>query len=278
MSHNRHLRGGVWVDAGFYRRLADLAAERVPLVVVTVTEASGSAPGKPGAKMIVTADSTHDTVGGGRVENAAIQRARELIGSTAGPESVHYDVVQDLGMSCGGSMTLMFEPVTPAPRLVIFGAGHISKPLCAIAAIAGFEVTVCDDRPEWLTAERFPDANACVLADWEDAVAEAGIDAQTFVASVSPGHAFDTRVVRAILTSGARPRYLGVVGSLRKAITLKRELVEAGLDAEAVARIHSPMGIDIGAVEPREIALSAVAEMVAELRNVLGGKAAPETP
>lgn len=276
MSGDRRGRGGVWVDAAFYRRLAELATARISLVVATVTEASGSAPGKAGAKMIVTASETHGTVGGGRVENAAILRARELIGSTAGPESEHYDVVQDLGMSCGGSMTLMFEPVTPSPRLVIFGAGHISKPLCAIAVIAGFEVTVCDDRPEWLTEDRFPDASERVLADWEDAVARARIDEQTFVVSVSPGHAFDARVVHAILGTGLRPRYLGVVGSVRKSILLKRELVEAGLDAEAVARIHSPMGIDIGAVEPREIALSAAAEMVAELRNVLGDKTAAE--
>ena len=266
------------MDAAFFKHLAALAAQRVPLVVATVIEASGSAPGKAGAKMIVTAAETHGTVGGGRVESAAILRARELLGSTAGPESSHYDVVQDLGMSCGGSMTLMFEPVTPSPRLVIFGAGHISKPLCAIAAIAGFEVTVCDERPEWLTEERFPDAAERVLAGWEEAVHRARIDAQTFVASVSPGHAFDARVARAILGGGARPRYLGVVGSLRKALFLKRELVEAGLDAEAVARIHSPMGLDIGAVEPREIALSAVAEMVAVLRNALDAPGRAEEP
>jgi xanthine dehydrogenase accessory factor len=258
----------VRTGAGLFRTLADLLDGGEPLVLVTVIEASGSAPGKAAAKMVVTADALHGTVGGGRVENAAIQHARTLLAKPAGPETVRYDVVQDLGMSCGGTMHVLFEPMTPLPRLVVFGAGHISETLCRIAASTGFEVVVCDEREDWLTEERFPDARERILAPWEDAVEKAHLTAETFVASVSPGHALDERVVTAILGSAVRPRYLGVVGSRRKAALLKKGLLENGQAQADVERIRIPMGLNIGAVDPREIALSVVAEMVAVLRGV----------
>jgi xanthine dehydrogenase accessory factor len=258
----------VAVPPEFFRQLAELAAERTPLVLVTVSEASGSAPGKAGAKMIVTAGATHGTVGGGRVEKAAIARARELLGGFSEPEIQRVNVVQDLGMSCGGSMSLMYETVTPAPRLVIFGAGHISQPLAAVAAVAGFDVTVCDERADWLTEERFPDARERILAGWDEVVDRAKLDGQTFVASVSPGHAFDKEIVKRVAAGALRPRYVGVIGSRRKAAILKKELVEEGIDPAFVEALHIPMGFNIGAVEPREIAVSVVAELVAELRGV----------
>jgi len=256
------------VGTALFRTLADLLDRGEPLVLVTVTEASGSAPGKAAAKMIVTADDLHGTVGGGRVENAAILHAREMLTKPSGPETVRYDVVQDLGMSCGGTMHVLFEPMTPLPRLVIFGAGHISEALCRIASATGFAVDVCDEREDWLTEERFPDARRRILAPWEEAVERATLTPDSFVASVSPGHAFDERVVTAIFASGVRPRYLGVIGSRRKAVMLKKELLEKGHSEEDVERIHIPMGLNLGAVDPREIALSVVAELVANLRGV----------
>lgn len=256
------------VGTDLFRTLAELLDGGEPLVLVTVVEASGSAPGKAAAKMIVTADALYGTVGGGRVENAALQHARSLLTRPSGPETVRYDVVQDLGMSCGGTMHVLFEPMTPLPRLLIFGAGHISEALCRIAVATGFVVDVADEREDWLTEERFPDARERILASWEDAVERARITPDTLVASVSPGHAIDERIVAAVLHSDRRPRYLGVVGSRRKAAVLKKGLLEAGHSEEDVASIHIPMGLNIGAVDPREIALSVVAEMVAELRGV----------
>jgi len=258
----------VRVGTGLFRTVADLLDRGEPLVLVTVIEASGSSPGKAAAKMIVTADALHGTVGGGRVESAALLHARALLAKPAGPETVRYDVVQDLGMSCGGTMHVLFEPMTPLPRLVVFGAGHIAEALCRIAAAVGFEVVVCDEREDWLTEERFPDARERVLAPWEEAVEKVQLTPETFVASVSPGHTFDERVVTAILGSDRRPRYLGVVGSRRKAALLKKGLLEKGHAKDDVERIHIPMGVNIGAVDPREIALSMVAELVAELRGV----------
>ncbi len=265
MSSSRRSRS-VRVPAELHHRLAQLTRARVDVVVVTVYHASGSAPGKAGAKMLVTRDALHGTVGGGRVENAALLRARDLLGSETGPVTERYDVVQDLGMSCGGTMQVLFEPMTPAPRLVVFGAGHIAEPLCAMAVLAGFDVTICDIREDWLTEARFPDAERRLAPDWPQAVAGAELSPRTLVASVSPGHAVDAQVVRTIHGSGVRPRYLGVIGSQRKAITLKQELTEAGLDAAFVEDIRIPMGLDIGAADPREIAVSIVAELVSVVR------------
>ena len=257
----------VRVPVKLMAQVAELMTERIPLVLVTVGESSGSAPGKAGAKMIVTADRLYGTVGGGRVEEAALRRAREVLAEPAGPVTEKYDVVQDLGMSCGGTMTLLFEPMTASPRLVIFGAGHISEALCAIATRAGFEVTVTDDREDWLTQERFPDAHRRIVAESEVALKQAEIDEQTFVACVTRGHAFDMQAVLAMQQENLKPRYLGVIGSKRKAILLREGLVEKGMTKADAAAIHIPMGLDIGAADPGEIAVSVVAELVAVLRG-----------
>jgi xanthine dehydrogenase accessory factor len=251
----------------FFRTLSDVVARREPAVLVTVMESSGSAPGKAGAKMLVTEAAHHGTVGGGRVEKATIAQAREFLGTATGPRVVSYDVVKDLGMSCGGTMRLLFEPMTPPPRLVIFGAGHISESMCAMATLAGFDVTVCDEREDWLTEERFPDARQRILADWEEAVDRADVDRKTFVASVTPGHAFDERVLHALHERDIRPRYLGVIGSRRKAAILKKDLMARGIPESEADRIRIPMGLDIGAADPPEIAVSVVAELVATLRG-----------
>jgi xanthine dehydrogenase accessory factor len=258
---------GVRVDPELLRSLAILAARREPLVLVTVVAASGSAPGKPGSKMIVTRAGLEGTVGGGKVEAAALLRARELLGSMAGPETQEYHVTQDLGMTCGGSMTLLFESMTAPPRLVIFGAGHVSQALCGMAVLAGFDVTVCDEREEWLTEDRFPDARERVLGPLAEAVSRVVIDATTFVACVTPGHASDEDVLLGVLSGGARPRYVGAIGSRRKAAILRKELMARGVSEADAASVRVPMGLDIGAVDPREIAVSVVAELVAVLRG-----------
>jgi xanthine dehydrogenase accessory factor len=257
------------VGEALLRTLAELVARRKPLVLVTVIQASGSAPGKTGAKMIVTEDGLVGTVGGGKVENAALLRARELLGGDAGPVVEDYHVTQDLGMTCGGSMTVLFEPMTPPPRLIVFGAGHLSQALCSMASLAGFDVTVCDDRKEWISEERFPEAKERILGSFLEAIDRAGIDAATFVACVTPGHATDLEVVQAMLAKGLRPRYLGVIGSRRKAAILRKELSAKGVSLEEAERIRIPMGLDLGAVDPREIAVSITAELVAVLRGTV---------
>lgn len=217
--------------------------------------------------MLVTADRSLGQVGGGRVEAAAIRKARELLGTRNEPVQEDVHVVRDLGMSCGGSMTLLYEPMSPPERLVVFGAGHVSRALTAVAAAVGFDVTVFDERREWLVEEAFPGAVGRVLVPWPEAVERARIDEHTLVASVSPGHAVDQVLVRAIYDAGVRPKYLGVIGSVRKGILFKRELIESGVPEEWVNGLRIPMGVRIGAVEPGEIAVSIAAELVSCVRG-----------
>jgi xanthine dehydrogenase accessory factor len=267
----------VHIEAQFFRRVAERMAEREPLVLVTVAASTGSAPGKAGAKMAVARDGQEGTIGGGKVERAALARAREILAVArdshreTAPSSQVLDVVRDLGMTCGGTMTLLFEPLVPPPRLVLFGAGHVAEALCAVAARAGFDVQVCDELEDRLTAGRFPDARDRIVGPYETSVSQAGLDAASFVAVASPGHASDERIALAILT-GVEPRYLGVIGSRRKAVEFRKALEARGVPAERATKIRIPMGLDIGAAEPREIAVSVVAEMIAVLRGADGGR------
>lgn len=258
----------VLVPPSFFHTLTEFMARREPVVMVTVAEIRGSVPGKLGGKMLVTADAQHGSVGGGAVEERAIQEARALLGERAGPRMMSYELGKDLGMSCGGMVRLFFEPIGIAPRLVLFGAGHVARPVCAVAATAGFEVTVCDEREAWLTSEAFPLSTNRIKGSPEEAAAQAGIDGDTFVAVVTPDQSLDQRAILAVLRGEHPPRYLGVIGSRRK-----RKKIEAWLDDEGLAEVaapilHVPMGLDIGAVGPGEIAVSVVAQMAALFRGV----------
>ena len=264
------MKPSVRTDPELLRTLAVLAARREPLVLVTVIEASGSAPGKAGAKMIVTSAGQEGTVGGGKIELEAIRRAHELLGGLTAPSLQEYHVTQELGMTCGGSMTLLYESISPPPRLVIFGAGHVSQALCGVASLAGFDVVVCDEREEWLTEERFPDARERVLGPLGDAASRVTIDDRTFVCCVTPGHASDEDVLFCVLNNGGKPKYVGAIGSRRKAVVLRDGLMARGVSKEDADAIHVPMGLDIGAADPREIAVSVAAEMIAVMRGVEG--------
>ena len=136
-----------------------------------------------------------------------------------------------------------------------------------MASLAGFDVTVLEDREDWLTAERFPTATRLVNVPLEEAVGLAEIDASTFVTSVTQGHQFDRVVVRTLLTTGGMPRYLGIIGSRRKAEVLRGEFREDGLADADIEAIRIPMGVSIGAVDPREIAVSITAELIGVLRG-----------
>lgn len=259
--------GQSFVSSSFFRRLASLLDSGTPAVLLTVIGARGSVPGKIGAKMFVTDAGHEGTIGGGKVENAAIQEARALLGSDQPCTRVSYDLNRDLGMTCGGSVDILLERLSLPARLVVFGAGHVSEPLCAFAAATGFAVTVCDDREEWLSRDRFPTAARLVNGPPAEAVADARVDGDTFVASVSPGHAVDLDVLTALLRLDVTPRYLGVIGSRRKGILLKKKLLELGFPEERVDAVRIPIGLNIGASGPTEIAVSIVAELVQVRRD-----------
>ena len=234
-------------------------------VMATVVETRGFTPRKGGARMLIAADGeTWGTIGGGAIEQEVLERARALL-ATGEATLLKRHLTQELGMCCGGEMSVFLEVIAPAPELVVFGAGYIAKPLAAIAAGCGFDVTVVDERVEWATEERFPSArlHRGAAEDFARAWATCG---EEFAVVVTHDHGLDQRLVQALL---ARPlRFLGMIGSVPKQRKFALRLKARGFSAEQIARLHTPLGIGIGAQTPEEIAVSVVAQLVAVRRGL----------
>ena len=238
------------------------AGERTALV--TIVSTSGSTPQRVGARMLVWEDGrTVGTIGGGCYENDASGKAREAIRASR-PQLVRYSLNDELaaesGLICGGMMEVFIEPVVPTPDLYLLGAGHVSMEVARVASATGFRVHVVDDREKFANSDRFPGAE--VVADdvpsWLEAAA---IPPDAFVAVVTRGHRHDFEAVRALVR---RPlRYLGLIGSRAKVLRIFEALESDGVPPAALEAVHAPIGLDIGAVTPAEIAVSIVAELVA---------------
>jgi len=230
-------------------------------VCVTLAAAKGSVPQEIGAKMLVTENGRAcGTIGGGRVEEAAIKQAREVLASKPGASCslIEWNLQKDIGMTCGGVVTFFFEVFRPASwNIAIFGAGHVSQALVRILASLSCRVSVFDTRPEMLSA--LPEAihvRRRLIEPLENAVDE--IPEGAFVAVMTQGHRTDKPVLERILKTRQFP-YLGVIGSASKAAVLRRELRESGL-ADPVFRC--PIGLPLGRDTPEEIAISIAAEML----------------
>jgi xanthine dehydrogenase accessory factor len=157
------------------------------------------------------------------------------------------------------------DQIEPAPRLVIAGAGHVGQSLAEIAATLGFEVTIIDDRADCASAERFPRATQRIVGDIEAELRRAPIDARTYVVIVTRGHRHDGKALGGVLGSPAK--YVGLIGSKRKVMTIFADLLAQGADINALCRVHAPVGLEIGAVTVPEIALSIAAELIAVRRG-----------
>lgn len=237
--------------------------------VATIVSVRGSIPSFKSAKMLIRDDgSIFGTIGGGCVEADVWQAAREVI-ATEKPRSLSFDLNQspkdDTGLVCGGTLEIFIEPVLPAAVLYLFGAGHVSHAVYKAAFNAGFEVVVTDDRDAYANRERFPDAREVLACDFDEAITSLPITSSSFLVIATRGHRDDMRVLRKAVQTEAR--YIGMVGSNRKAISIFRELTAEGLNAELFDRVYSPVGLDIGAITPEEIAVSILAEIIALRRG-----------
>jgi xanthine dehydrogenase accessory factor len=231
---------------------------------------NGSTPQRAGAKMLVFADGrTVGTIGGGCYENDAFWKAREAIasGRTA---LLHYelndDFAQENGLICGGQMDVHIDPLIPSPHLYIIGAGHVGWHLARAAAEADFHVHVVDDRDKFASVERFPQATEIVVEPVEDWVARVELPAAAYVVIVTRGHRGDLDALRAL--AGRELRYLGLIGSKAKVTRIYGVLRSEGVHEETLRRVHAPIGLDIGAVTPAEIAISILAQLIAVRRGV----------
>jgi len=236
-----------------------------PAALVTIVRSSGSTPQRTGAKMLVFADGrTVGTIGGGCYENDALGKAREAI-ANGKPALVKYDLnddfVQESGLICGGQMEVYIDPIAPSPALYVIGAGHVGWNLARIAADAGFRIHVLDDREKFANAERFPFADTIEVDDIGAWLHKAELPASAYVVVVTRGHTHDFEAVRALAARDLR--YLGLIGSRAKVARIFDALESEGMPLECLQRVHAPIGLDIGAITPAEIAVSILAELIA---------------
>jgi xanthine dehydrogenase accessory factor len=248
-----------------FAAVADALERGEPAALVTIVSTTGSTPQRIGAKMLVFADGRMvGTIGGGCYENDAFWKAREAIAKRK-PQLVHYelsdDFAQETGLICGGQMDVYIEPIEPSPELYVVGAGHVGFHLARLAHDVGFKVHVVDDREKFANAERFPYAAEIVVDDIPAWIARATIPAHAYAVIVTRGHTNDLEALRALAPRDLR--YLGLIGSRAKVARIYDALVADQMPAELLSRVHAPIGLDIGAVTPQEIAVSILAELIA---------------
>jgi xanthine dehydrogenase accessory factor len=253
--------------------------ERAALATVIATR--GSTPGRETMRLLVKeSGEVVGTVGGGCVEAEVVDAAREVL-ETEAPRRVTFRLTESetgaTGLLCGGEIEVFIEPLT-VPGLVLFGAGHVSRDLCDVAALAGFRVTVVDDRASFASAERFPRARSVIARDsFEVCFKALRIAPSTSCVVVTRGHAFDLECTEFALRSPAA--YVGLIGSKIKVRAILGRLRDAGrLEGVDLARFHAPIGLDLGGGTHGEIAVAVVAELVAHRRRRLEGLRAKRIP
>jgi xanthine dehydrogenase accessory factor len=227
----------------------------------------GPTPPKPGAKMIVREDGTIDfTLGGGPFEALVIEDAKQALrNGESALKAYRFLPVGDhaTGMTCGGEVEVFLEAHRRAARLVVFGGGHVALPLARLAKITGLRVAVIDDRVEFASRERFPDVDEVVHAEGGYVRMDFPLETDDHVVVVTRCHQTDEACLRHVLDDDRLPASVGVVASRRKARVLLAKLVRDGYARERVAGIRSPIGLDIGAETPEEIAVAIVGEILA---------------
>jgi len=252
-------------DLELYEEIVRLTRRGEPFVLATVIASSGSSPRKAGAKMVVRGDGSFlGTVGGGRVEKESVETALAAF-SDETPRTLDFVLTEENGFACGGSMTVFIEPQGRRPLLVMFGAGHVGRAVSLLAHGCGFRVVVVDERPECATDVLLPGADQVVCLPVREAFARLQIGPDDYIIIATPGHVSDFDAVRGCL--GTEAGFIGLLGSRRKRETLLKTLEEEGFDAVQSDRIVTPVGLDVGAQTPEEIAVSIVGQLIAIRRG-----------
>jgi xanthine dehydrogenase accessory factor len=270
-------------DLELYRQAISLLDGGQHVALVTVAAATGSTPGKPGFKMLVYdgGKSIAGTVGGGLIEAKMIDEAARMLDRPA-RRTFRFELAgaaDDEKGICGGSIELVIETLdatalpllaeraraaeeslTRSPMVILCGAGHVSYYIARYARGVHFRVTVCDDRSEYANPQRFPDVDEIVVEEVERTFDRIQIDDRSYIVIVTRGHTYDTVTLEQALKTPAR--YIGMIGSKRKTLTILEKLRARGVPQEQLDRVYSPIGLSIGAVTPEEIALSVVCELV----------------
>lgn len=263
-------------QAAIFRAIADAQTTGEPVALVTVVSTQGSMPRHAGSKMLVHSDGTTlGTIGGGAMEARVIEEARASL-SDGQPRMRSYTLnsleAGDAGI-CGGTAELFIEPVNAAPTLLVIGGGHVGKALCELALWAGFRVILSDDRAEYCNPSYTPGLAGYIVCPPTELPQQIAIDKNTYVAAVTRGLPVDLKLIPALLQSQAP--YIGLIGSRRRWTLTEKALVEdVGLDPKDVMRIRAPIGLELQAETPKEIAVSILAEIIMLRR---GGSGRPMT-
>ncbi len=261
-----------------YLRLAALEAEGKEAALVTIVAARGSVPRHEGSKMLVLPDgSTEGTIGGGDMEHRVITEA--LAALTDGQLRVRDYVFQDplkgdVGV-CGGEIQVVIEPVKPKPSLLVIGAGHVGNATAHLGKWLGFDVTVVDDRPGFAESDDVPDVDRVVTCAMKDITDQVEVHSQTYILLTTRGVDLDVEGLPKLLATQAA--YIGVIGSRRRWQTTVEQLKGAGVPEDQISRITSPMGLELNAETPEEIAVSVLGQVIM-LRRGGSGESMAHTP
>lgn len=252
-----------------YEQIVQLRREGRRGALATIVNVCGSIPSFRTAKMLVRDDgSIVGTIGGGCVEADVWQAAREIIESEK-PRTLTFNLNQDpkydTGLVCGGTLEIFIEPILPPALLYVFGAGHVAVNVCKVAADAGFDPIIIDDRTSYATKERFPSAREVRAMEFDEALSQLDPTETSYIVIVTRGHRDDMRLLRWAVQT--RARYVGMIGSKRKVIEIFKTLRAEGVPADLFERVRAPIGLDIGAVTPEEIAVAITAELIAARRH-----------
>ncbi len=249
----------------FYRKITEALLRGETVAHLKVIEVAGSGPQEVGASILLHEDGGFEgTIGGGAVEAAALKDAAKMLRERRSGV-LRYHLARDLGMSCGGRMEIFCEVLEPGRRLLLFGGGHVGQAIASMASGCGFEVVVIDERDDWANPDRFPQAAEILNLPVEEACRTLRLRPRDFVVSVTRGHKHDQKVLEHYLEHP--PAYLGVMGSLSKVARMIAACRKRGFTDDQLARVHMPIGLDLGAVTPQEIAVAVVAELVAHHRG-----------
>ena len=250
-------------DSQLFRELLDAQEAGKAVALATVVKARGSVPRHAGSKMLIFADGrSSGTIGGGEMESRVIAEANEAM-NDGRPRMVPYSLVDpgkgDPGV-CGGEVEVYIEPYQPPATVLVIGCGHVGKAVADLASWLGYRVAVSDDRQELVTPEEIPSANLYLPGSIDDALASFQPTINTFIVVVTRNVLIDRQILPRLIETQAP--YVGVIGSRRRWQETKRLLKDDGLSEEQLARFHSPIGLELHAETPKEIALSIMAEIV----------------
>ncbi len=252
-----------------YQEIVRVKAEGGEAALVTIVSASGSTPREEGAKMLVRPDgSIFGTIGGGSLEARVIKEAIGVI-KEGKPKHHHFTLTAkgagELGMICGGDTEVFIEPILTPSTLYIFGGGHIALALAKMGKLCGFNIAVIDDRPEFANTERFPEAEVILAEKFTESFSKLKINRLSYIVIVTHGHKHDEVVLEWAV--GTPARYIGMIGSKTKVKTVFSHLLSRGITKEQLDEVHSPIGLEIGAQTPEEIAVSILAEVIKVRRS-----------